>query len=124
MSKALSLLDTGPATAAKGAGSGKKDNNMFTAKQMQQIRNAFGVFDLDDSGSISAEELGEAMETLGQRPTDEELQVWRLNVMQRNNSFTLFSFTCNYSILSWVHRPANTGHVQRSRRKWEWRNRV
>ena len=75
MSKSLSLLDTGPPTAAKGAASEKKDSNMFTAKQMKQIRSAFGVFDLDDSGSISAQELGEAMSSLGQRPTDEELMV-------------------------------------------------
>ena len=99
MSKALALLDAGPATAAKGAGPQKKDDNMFTAKQMQQIRHAFGVFDLDDSGSISAEELGEAMATLGQRPTDEELQVWHVNIYHSTRLlssvlFVTFSFPC------------------------------
>jgi len=38
------------------------------------MRNAFGVFDKDNSGTISADEIAQVMKTFGQQLTDEELQ--------------------------------------------------
>ena len=39
-----------------------------------EFREAFAVFDKDGSGSVSGEELGTVMRSLGQNPTEEELQ--------------------------------------------------
>ena len=38
------------------------------------MREAFKMFDADNSGSIDTEELKEAMQALGQSPTDEEVE--------------------------------------------------
>lgn len=39
----------------------------------QELRNAFGVFDKDNSGTISASELRQVLASLGENLTDEEL---------------------------------------------------
>lgn len=38
------------------------------------FKKAFLVFDLDGSGNISASEFGTVMRSLGQNPTDEEIE--------------------------------------------------
>ena len=39
-----------------------------------ELREAFNIFDRDGSGSITSKELGIAMRSLGQYPTEDELQ--------------------------------------------------
>ncbi|PVD26764.1 hypothetical protein C0Q70_14442 [Pomacea canaliculata] len=39
-----------------------------------EMKEAFDLFDKDGSGTITTKELGEAMCTLGQKPTDKELK--------------------------------------------------
>lgn len=45
----------------------------LTEEQIEEFREAFFVFDTDGSGTISNEELGTVIRSLGQRPTEEEL---------------------------------------------------
>uniref|UniRef100_A0A1I8GC76 Calmodulin n=1 Tax=Macrostomum lignano TaxID=282301 RepID=A0A1I8GC76_9PLAT len=46
----------------------------LTESQLAEIRESFALFDKNGDGSISAEELGEVMKTLGQFPNADELQ--------------------------------------------------
>ncbi|KAL4869489.1 hypothetical protein BDV12DRAFT_167821 [Aspergillus spectabilis] len=46
----------------------------LTPDQIAQFREVFTVFDKDGTGDITATELGEVMRSLGQNPTDTELQ--------------------------------------------------
>ena len=39
-----------------------------------ELREAFGLFDKDGDGSISTKELGIVMRSLGQSPTDQEIE--------------------------------------------------
>lgn len=45
------------------------------AEQLEELREAFNLFDKDGDGTITANELGKAMEILGQHPTAEELEI-------------------------------------------------
>ncbi|CEN61909.1 hypothetical protein BJX68DRAFT_227576 [Aspergillus pseudodeflectus] len=46
----------------------------LTQDQIAQFKEVFAVFDKDGTGDITATELGEVMRSLGQNPTDTELQ--------------------------------------------------
>ncbi|KAL3450053.1 hypothetical protein BJX65DRAFT_271273 [Aspergillus insuetus] len=46
----------------------------LTQDQIAQFKEVFAVFDKDGTGDITADELGEVMRSLGQNPTDTELQ--------------------------------------------------
>ncbi|KAL4955329.1 hypothetical protein BDW69DRAFT_160822 [Aspergillus filifer] len=46
----------------------------LTKEEIDQFREVFSVFDKDQNGDIDAQELGEVMRSLGQAPTDAELQ--------------------------------------------------
>ena len=41
---------------------------------MQEFKEAFDIFDVDGGGTITAEELGEVMKSLGQKPTRAQLE--------------------------------------------------
>jgi calmodulin len=43
-------------------------------EQIAEFKEAFKLFDKDDNGSISTQELGTVMKNLGQNPTEGELQ--------------------------------------------------
>lgn len=46
----------------------------LTESQIADFREAFSLFDKDGDGTISAKELGIVMRSLGQNPTEKELQ--------------------------------------------------
>jgi len=46
----------------------------LSEEQIAEFREAFGLFDKDNSGTVTADELGEVMRSLGQNPTPQELQ--------------------------------------------------
>ncbi|KAL2830133.1 hypothetical protein BJY01DRAFT_227466 [Aspergillus pseudoustus] len=48
--------------------------DLLTPDQIAQFREVFNVFDKDGTGDITATELGEVMRSLGQNPTETELQ--------------------------------------------------
>ncbi|XP_053388872.1 uncharacterized protein LOC123524074 [Mercenaria mercenaria] len=50
------------------------NNHGLKDKEVQEFKEAFALFDKDASGTISTEELGTVMRSLGQNPTDTELR--------------------------------------------------
>ncbi|OQV19740.1 putative Calmodulin [Hypsibius exemplaris] len=46
----------------------------FSYSKIQELREAFRIFDKDGDGSITKEELGTVMRNLGQCPSEDELQ--------------------------------------------------
>ncbi|KAI0209245.1 Calmodulin [Lamellibrachia satsuma] len=57
----------------------------LTDEQIAEIREAFQLFDKDGSGSISTKELGMAMRSLGQNPTEDQLMDM-VNEVDENDS--------------------------------------
>lgn len=49
--------------------------SQLTEEQVAEFREAFSLFDDDNDGTISTNELGTVFKCLGQNPTDTELQV-------------------------------------------------
>lgn len=47
----------------------------LTEAQKEEFREVFGLFDKDGDGTISTKELGTVMRTLGQNPTDAEIEI-------------------------------------------------
>lgn len=45
----------------------------FNEDQIEEFKEAFGLFDKDGNGTITASELGVVMKSLGKNPTHEEL---------------------------------------------------
>lgn len=45
----------------------------LTRAQVQEFKEAFDIFDVDGGGTITAEELGDVMRSLGQKPTRAQL---------------------------------------------------
>ncbi len=46
----------------------------LSEEQIEQFRSAFSIFDRNGDGSITIKELGIVMRSLGQNPTEKELQ--------------------------------------------------
>lgn len=46
----------------------------LTRQQVKEFKDAFAIFDKDGGGSITTQELGEVMKSLGQKPTTAELE--------------------------------------------------
>jgi len=46
----------------------------LTSSQLENLKEAFALFDKDGDGSITSKELGEVMKNLGQTPTEDDLK--------------------------------------------------
>lgn len=57
----------------------------LSKKQLSELKEAFRVFDKNNDGSISADELGAVMKSLGQNPTSAELKDM-INELDTDNS--------------------------------------
>ncbi len=54
--------------------------DQLTEEQIAEFKEAFSLFDKDGDGTITTKELGTVMRSLGQNPTEAELQVPGLGV--------------------------------------------
>ena len=61
---------------------------------MEEFRQAFALFDKDGNGSISSDELGSVLQSLGQTPTQEDLDKMIKEVDNDDNSTIEFSEFC------------------------------
>ena len=52
----------------------------LTLDQKQEYKEIFEIFDSDQSGSIQSEEIAQVMRTLGQNPTNEEVEAMVNNI--------------------------------------------
>ena len=50
------------------------DRPWLTEEQIAEFKEAFSLFDKDGDGTITTKELGTVMRSLGQNPTEAELQ--------------------------------------------------
>ena len=50
------------------------NTDQLTEEQIQEFKEAFALFDKDGDGTITTKELGTVMRSLGQNPTEAELQ--------------------------------------------------
>lgn len=62
--------------------------NQLTDEQIADFKEAFALFDKTGDGSISTKELGTVMRSLGQNPTDAELQNM-INEVDTNGNGTI-----------------------------------
>ena len=51
-----------------------KQADQLTEEQIAEFKEAFSLFDKDGDGTITTKELGTVMRSLGQNPTEAELQ--------------------------------------------------
>ena len=68
----------------------------LTQEQVTDFREAFSLFDKDGDGSITTKELQTVMRSLGQNPTDAELQVSAENAVKAN----IHVHACSYGFTS------------------------
>lgn len=47
----------------------------LSEEEIEEFKQAFALFDKDGDGTISSKELGTVMRSLGQNPTEQELEV-------------------------------------------------
>ncbi|XP_040993059.1 calmodulin-7-like [Juglans microcarpa x Juglans regia] len=66
----------------------EKMADQLTDDQISELREAFSLFDKDGDGCITAKELGNVMRSLGQNPTEPELQEM-INEADTDNNGTI-----------------------------------
>lgn len=72
---------------------------MFLVLSPPEFREAFSLFDKDGDGSITTKELGTVMRSLGQSPTEAELQdmINEVDADGKNSTHTASFITCTWN---------------------------
>ena len=69
----------------------KLQADQLTEEQIAEFKEAFSLFDKDGDGTITTKELGTVMRSLGQNPTEAELQDMINEVDADGEFFDLYS---------------------------------
>ena len=74
--------------------------DQLTEEQIAEFKEAFSLFDKDGDGTITTKELGTVMRSLGQNPTEAELQDM-INEVDADgmNSLSIANTICTYQWL-------------------------
>ncbi|KAK4941471.1 hypothetical protein LTR10_018615 [Elasticomyces elasticus] len=71
----LEKINTSTTSSSRGPRSAMTPTTAkLSDEEISAYRDVFALFDKDESGTITAQELGDIMRSLGQTPTDSELQ--------------------------------------------------
>ena len=70
----------------------------LTEQQIEEFHEVFNLFDKDGGGSISNSELGIVMRTLGQNPTETEIEVMIKEVDEDGNGEINFQEFCGLMV--------------------------
>lgn len=62
----------------------EKRELQLTPEEIDEFREAFMMFDKDGNGTISTKELGIAMRSLGQNPTEQVREIEIMEIFVRN----------------------------------------
>ncbi|KAG9376588.1 FRQ1 Ca2+-binding protein [Pyrenophora tritici-repentis] len=82
----------------------------LTEEQVSEFKEAFSLFDKDGDGQITTKELGTVMRSLGQNPSESELQDM-INEVDADNNGTIDFPGMPYT-RTWQHRT-RTNHFSR-----------
>eukprot|EP00899_Mesostigma_viride_P014047 jgi/Mesvir1/22643/Mv14078-RA.1 len=80
----------------------------LTRAQVREFKDAFGIFDRDGGGSITTTELGDVMKSLGQKPTQAELEAMVREIDADGNGEIDFP-----EFLTMMLRKMNAGNPQK-----------
>ena len=76
--------------------------DQLTEEQIAEFKEAFSLFDKDGDGTITTKELGTVMRSLGQNPTEAELQDM-INEVDADGKWKCLSSCLPYINPSWLH---------------------
>ena len=72
--------------------------DLLTEQQLEEFREVFNLFDKDGGGTISASELGTVMRTLGQNPSELEVETMIREVDKDGNGEIDFEEFCKLMV--------------------------
>lgn len=70
----------------------------LTDQQIEEFKEVFGLFDKDGGGTISSTELGTVMRTLGQNPSQKEIEAMIKEIDQDGNGEIDFDEFCKLMV--------------------------
>lgn len=74
--------------------------DQLTEEQIAEFKEAFSLFDKDGDGTITTKELGTVMRSLGQNPTEAELQDM-INEVDADGEYLIIN-TLNSWLIHWI----------------------
>lgn len=77
----------------------------MTEEQIAEFKEAFSLFDKDGDGTITTKELGTVMRSLGQNPTEAELQDM-INEVPASNVLCFFARNASFRLMLTETEPS------------------